>query len=232
MHIFYDADFEGSSGELEDEEFRHCVRVLRHQAGDTIEIINGRGLRSEVEITRIEKNHLSYESRKTIKTRSKPFSVHLMIAPTKNLDRMEWMIEKCGEMQLDKLSFIYSERSIRKKLNLSRLEKKTISALKQSGGSWKMELSLLDSWPKVLDELPGSPAYICYLTERADYIMECVEPNQNVTFLIGPEGDFSPEEVQTACTHGAIPLNLGQSTLRTETAGLFVTQAMNLINQY
>jgi len=231
MHVFYDPYFQGQDGSLSGEEFQHCVKVLRQQQGDQINLVNGQGLKALATIKSISKRALDYQIEVVEKSEPKNFSTHLLIAPTKNTDRIEWMVEKLAELQVDKITFFQSTNSVRKKLNTARLEKKVISALKQSKGSYKTHVEDVIPWSQVLSEINANTV-IAYVDKELPYITKAISPQQEIKILIGPEGDFTPLEVKEALDKGAKTISLGKSTLRTETAGLFVCQAVNLINEY
>ena len=216
MHLFYKPDLEENSL-LEGDEFHHCVTVLRHQEGDKVYLTNGKGLMAEVRIDSVTKWALQFSSIKETQNEPKPFRVHLFICPTKNFDRMEWMVEKAAEIQVDEITFMITQNSERLKANMGRLEKKVVSALKQSKGAWKTQLHELKPYEKVFPALEG-PSFIAYVEEKQQLLSQSIQTGTSVNLLIGPEGDFTPEEVQLAQSVGVVPVSLGQSVLRTETA--------------
>lgn len=230
MHLFYKPDLEENLL-LEGDEFHHCVKVLRHQEGDMVFVTNGKGLISEVSIDSITKSSLQFSTLKQLKQSPKSFGVHLFICPTKNFDRMEWMIEKAAEIQVDEITFITSRNSERPKANLSRLEKKAVSALKQSKSAWKMKINPIQTFTKAIEALTGD-SYLAYVEEKQQTLKERLTAGTQVNLFIGPEGDFSAEEVVLAMENGIQPVSLGKSVLRTETAGLLACHTVNLVNGY
>ena len=230
MHFFYKPDLE-SSTTLDGDEFHHCTRVLRHQEGDTIHLSNGMGAVAAVEINKILKRDLQFSilHQETFAPRS--FRVHLIICPTKNFDRMEWMVEKAAEIRVDEISFMTSINSERPKLNLARLEKKVVSALKQSKGAWKTKLNAIRPFEKIIEHLQGD-SFIAYVEEKSTSLGKVIMPSASINILIGPEGDFTPEEIIKGKSKGISPVSLGQSVLRTETAGLLACHTVNVVNDY
>ncbi len=229
MHHFFKSDLE-KNNTLADEEFQHCVQVLRHQMGDTIALSNGQGLLATARIKVITKRSLDFEILEYAKIAKKNFKIHLFISPTKQSERMEWLIEKAAEMQVDDITFLVTENSERRKLRLDRLQKKTISALKQSKGAYLTNLHELMSFQDSLNV--EATKFIAYLGSDLPHVSEVIPPATSVGLFIGPEGDFSPEEIEKALSHGAQGISLGQSVLRTETAGMLVCHAVNLLNKF
>lgn len=231
MHLFYKEDLTPVENTLEGEEFRHCALVLRHQVGDTINLTNGKGLMVTAVIKSLLKRHLTYDVLETKELDKKEFYLHLFICPTKNLDRTEWLVEKAGELRVDEITFIIGQNSERRKVNLERLERKAISALKQSKSPWKTAISGPIGFEECLKK-SVSHSFIAFLGEKADYITEVIPVKQHIQLFIGPEGDFDVYEIKMAQEKGIKTISLGQSILRTETAGLFACQAVNLINKF
>lgn len=230
MHLFYKPDLEANSL-LEGDEFHHCVKVLRHKEGDVIFITNGQGIMCKVSIDSITKWALQFSAIERLDQPPKPFKVHLFICPTKNFDRMEWMVEKAGEIQIDEITFITSQNSERPKANLGRLEKKAVSALKQSKSAWKMKLNPIKPFTQVIDDLAGD-SFLAYVEEKQQLLKDKVSIGKPINLFIGPEGDFTSEEVALAKSKKIQPVSLGRSVLRTETAGLLACHTVNLINGY
>ncbi len=230
MHLFYKPDLTENSA-LEGDEFHHCVKVLRHKEGDVVYITNGQGIMYKVTINSISKWALQFSTVERLDQLPKPFGIHLFICPTKNFDRMEWMVEKAGEIQVDEITFITSQNSERPKANLGRLEKKAVSALKQSKSAWKMKLNPIQPFSKVIPSLSGD-SYLAYVEEKQQSLYHEMKTKSQVNLFIGPEGDFTLEEVILAKENGIKTVSLGKSVLRTETAGLLACHTVNLKNGY
>ncbi|MDW3193807.1 MAG: RsmE family RNA methyltransferase [Cytophagales bacterium] len=230
MHLFYKPDLK-ENATLEGDEFHHCVKVLRHQAGDVVFMTDGQGAMAKVTIDGISKSALQFSAIERLDQPAKPFGVHLFICPTKNFDRMEWMVEKAAEIQVDEITFINSRNSERPKANLGRLEKKAVSALKQSKSAWKMQINTIQPFDQVIEKLTGE-SFLAYVEEKQQALKDSISPDKQVNLFIGPEGDFTPEEVALAKAKGIQPVSLGKSVLRTETAGLLACHTVNLMNGF
>lgn len=201
---------------LPEEESKHIVRVLRHENGDRFLLLNGKGLIVTAEIIDAHpKKCLVKVVSKEVKQRTgKEF--HLAIAPTKNLDRMEWMVEKIVEIGASKLTFLNCERSERVQLKLDRLQRVAISAMKQAQHDFLLEIEELQNFSDFVTANPnGGLAHCMEGTKKS--VRELDYPSR---ILVGPEGDFSESELKLALKHGYEAVHLGESRLRTETAGM------------
>lgn len=212
--------------ELPPEEARHAVSVLRLKAGDEIFLMDGKGSFYQSNVTLAATKHCMYDIVKTLpQQKTWKGHVHLAIAPTKMMDRMEWMIEKMTEVGFDEITFLNCRYSERKQLRIDRLEKIVIAAMKQSRKAWKPVVHPIMSFQDFVNQQREGGLYIahCY-TEiaRKDFLNEIQQANdqQDITILVGPEGDFSIDEVHQALEKGFSSVSLGQNRLRTETAGL------------
>lgn len=222
MHLFYCPDISGSLYSLTEEESKHCIRVLRLKVGDTIHITDGRGNMHECRITDDHPKRCSVEVMSTSFTPARsPYRLHIAIAPTKNMERLEWFLEKVTEIGIDEITPLFCAHSERNTLKLPRLEKVMISAMKQSLKSWLPRLNA----PSEFDDFIGQPRtgqkFIAWCeTDTGQQLKDLVVPGSDRLILIGPEGDFSATEVQTAIRNGFVPVSLGDNRLRTETAGV------------
>lgn len=230
MHLFYKPDLAENST-LEGDEFHHCVKVLRHKEGDVVFMTNGEGILHKVTIDRITRGVLQFSTTERLDQPPKPFRVHLFICPTKNFDRMEWMVEKAAEIQVDEITFITSQNSERPKANLGRLEKKAVSALKQSKSAWKLQLNPIQSFSQAINSLTGE-SFLAYVEEKQQMLNDVISMGKPTNLFIGPEGDFTADEVALAKKQGIKMVSLGKSVLRTETAGLLACHTVNLVNGY
>ena len=222
---FYVPDAAQAS-ELPPEEARHAVSVLRLKAGDEIFLMDGMGTFYQANVTLAATKHCMYDIVKVLpQQKTWKGHVHLAIAPTKMMDRMEWMIEKMTEVGFDEITFLNCRFSERKKLRIDRLEKIVIAAMKQSRKAWKPVVHPIMSFLDFVNQQREGGLYIahCYKEiARKDFLSEIQQANdqQDVTILVGPEGDFSVDEVNQALEKGFSSVSLGQNRLRTETAGL------------
>ena len=223
---------------LPQEEAGHAVRVLRLKEGDTIFLIDGEGGIHQAEVTLASNKKCEYSITESHINPAPQFPtrVHIAIAPTKMMERMEWMAEKATEIGIDELSFLESQYSERRTMRSDRIEKTVISAMKQSRNAWKPVINDLMPLKNFLDTPREGRKFICHChTEitRTDLYKEILshkgdDQQQNVTILIGPEGDFSKEEVMYAMEHGYESVSLGESRLRTETAALVALMTIRL----
>lgn len=233
MNTFFDENVKNEGGFLSEQEAKHCINVLRHKKGDKIRLLNGQGLSVVAEITETGKSLCRYKVLDHVQTPEKPFCIHLAIAPTKNTDRMEWMAEKLTEIGVDEITFILSENSERKRLRTDRIEKKVLSAMKQSKNPFKPQINDIMSFRDFIrHEHNLNEKFIAQVHPDHPYFADVAKRDSNILILIGPEGDFSGEEVSIAKKHGFKPVELGRHTLRTETAGLMACQTINFINGY
>lgn len=235
MYLFYCPNIE-SCQTLSEEESGHCVRVLRYSAGDEILITDGKGSTYTARITNPHPKHCDFEI--IGREKQEPhhaFHLHIAIAPTKNIERLEWCIEKCVEIGVDEITPLLCRFSERKQLRTDRLDKIILSAAKQS----------LTPYLPVLHELTPYDAFIrsqksdvrtqkfiahCYKEDKR-VLKDEIERGKDVLVLIGPEGDFSEQEVAEALAAGFIPVSLGNSRLRTETAGVVACHTAVLMNE-
>lgn len=234
MHLFYTPEFELNEGEyysLNKEESTHCIKVLRLREKDTICLTNGLGRFVFAEISAANPKNCSFVVTKVKDEYGKRnFRVHIAVAPTKNMNRMEWFLEKAVEMGVDKISFFIGDHSERTSIKRERLEKIMISALKQSLKAYMPELNENADY-KELIKSNETKKYIAYCKpEGRTSIKESYQKGENVLILIGPEGDFSEKEVELALNNGFQAITLGESRLRTETAALFALQSIHFVN--
>ena len=218
---------------LSTEESAHVVKVLRAKNRDEIHLMDGKGCTYLARI--IDANHrkCSLEILSKTAKEQKPYRVHIAITPTKNIDRLEWFVEKACELGVDEISLLLTQRSERKKVNLERLEKKAISAMKQSKNFWKCEINELISLKTFIsNQADTSNKFVAYVeTGAEDLLQRKVKANTDVLILIGPEGDFSPEEIELVKSSNFELVSLGKHVLRTETAGIAAVHTVNIINQ-
>ena len=235
MHRFYCPDI-ADTLTLGEEDSKHCVRVLRMGEGDTIEVVDGNGTLYTCRITMAHQKRCAIEV--LDKKKQTPHWGHqivLAIAPTKNLDRIEWLVEKCVEMGVDRIIPLRCHNSERTVLKTERLKKIMVAAMKQSLKATLPQLDEMTSIKDVIAEGFDGTRCIAYCDamlprEQRHTLASAYQPGGDVMVLIGPEGDFSPEEVQAATAAGFVPVTLGESRLRTETAGLMAVAAIHALD--
>ena len=225
-----------SQKELPQEEAVHALRVLRLREDDEIFLMDGCGTFYEAVVSMANSKHCFYE---VVKAEPQETTwqghIHLAIAPTKNIDRMEWLAEKATEVGFDELSFLDCQFSERRQLREDRIEKIVVSAMKQSRKPWLPVVNAMMPFEKFIQTPRQGRQFIahCYdEIERKDFFTELsASPADDVTILVGPEGDFSINEVQMAMDRGFVPVTLGKSRLRTETAGLSAVMMAQLTHR-
>lgn len=232
MHVFYTPDIE-SNLELPSEEAAHCVKVLRLTEGDEITLTDGKGFFYKAIISFISNKKCIVEIKeKEAQEKFWTGHLHLAMAPTKNMDRIEWFAEKATEIGLDELTFLNCRFSERKVIKNERIDKILVSAIKQSLKATKPVLNEMTDFKKFVKKDFKGQKFIahCYEGEKP-LLKDIIKPGEDALVMIGPEGDFSQEEVKLAMENGFVPISLGKSRLRTETASLVACHIMNLINQ-
>lgn len=233
MQLFYHEKTLDSSFELDQEESKHLIKVLRKERGDQVHFTDGKGCLIQGTIIDANPKKAKINVDQRLYQPQDDYHIHLAICPTKNLDRMEWMLEKITEIGVHEITFIESKHSERAFLKLDRLEKKMIAACKQSLKYHFPKLNGLRPLEEILKEsrLDTYQRFIAYIEEdNTRHLFEKCEPNQSYIVLIGPEGDFSKEEIEMAFKYHFLPCSLGKSRLRTETAGLAAVHAIQLKN--
>jgi 16S rRNA (uracil1498-N3)-methyltransferase len=217
---------------LNEDESLHCVKVLRHKVGDTIRVIDGNGT---IAIGKIEAAHakqcaVSLTEKETVK-QSRDYRLHIAIAPTKNIERTEWFVEKAVEIGIDEISFIKCKNSERTVIKDDRLKKVAEAAVKQSQQAFIPKLNSLIDFKEFIKTNTSDIKLIAHCEkESKQQIKQYIALNKSFTVLVGPEGDFTKDEIALAFTASYLPVALGESRLRTETAGLFACGAFASIN--
>ena len=220
--------------ELPSEEAMHALRVLRLKSGDEMFLMDGEGNYYRAQVTIAATHRCFYEiTEKLPQERQWQGRVHLAIAPTKMMDRIEWMVEKATEIGVDEVSFLNCQFSERRLVKTTRLDKIVVAAMKQSHKAYKPVLNEIVSFKSFINQPLEGRKYIahCYEEVPRSYLFEELQKTdgqEDATVMIGPEGDFSIEEVKMAVEAGWISVHLGESRLRTETAGLSAIMMMQL----
>ena len=233
MHIFYTPDISGNTYTLDETESKHCVRVLRLEKGDEITLVDGRGGFFTAEIADPNpKRCLVTVTQSEVNFGLRNFQVQVAIAPTKNIERIEWFLEKATEIGINRVIPILCRHSERKEIKHDRLEKVMISAMKQSLKAYLPQLDNLTKFSDFVRQPFEGQKFIAHCEEQhRELLKNAVIPGENYLILIGPEGDFSLEEIEIAINAGFVPVSLGDSRLRTETAGMVACHTFNLLNE-
>lgn len=232
MHFFYTPDISSNSYRLSEEESKHCVKVLRLTSGDRVILFDGKGNRYSAVVDRVHPKKCSVIVTDVEKDPEPRYKLTVAIAPTKSNDRFEWFLEKATEIGISTIVPIICQNSERKVIKPVRLQKILISAMKQSKNSYLPDLQPITSFNDFVKNYDREHKYIahCYEAPKA-MLNECYSAGNDLCICIGPEGDFSPEEVELAHENGFINLNLGDSRLRTETAGIVACTTAAFLNK-
>ncbi len=223
-----------SATELPADEASHAVRVLRMKPGDEMVLMDGVGTFFKAEVAVASPHHCVYRVVEEMPQLPQWHGrYHIAMAPTKLMDRTEWMLEKVTEIGVDEVSLLNCDNSERRVAKPARLEKILVSAMKQSRKAWKPVLNDMAAFRKFVSEPRGGMKFIahCYEEIPHTYLYDELcgrDVSEAVTVLIGPEGDFTPDEVRMAVDAGYVPVHLGQSRLRTETAAMVAVMMMHL----
>jgi len=237
IRFFYDPQI---SGELPEDEAKHATRVLRLSVGDELLLMDGNGCFFRAKITVATGHRCLYKVLETMpQERAWEGHIHLAMAPTKLNDRTEWFAEKATEIGMDELSFLDCRFSERRVIKCERIDKILISAVKQSHKAWKPVLNEMTSFERFVKAEREGDKFICHCYNEEDieegaekpFLMDVLQRGVETTVLIGPEGDFSVDEVKLALQNGYRSVSLGTSRLRTETAALVAVHMMQLKNQ-
>lgn len=235
MQLFYNPEISETDSQIvfPRDESKHIAKVLRKKEGDILKVTNGRGILFTVEILQADIKSCVAKVLEIEKEAESGYYLHMAVAPTKMNDRYEWFLEKATEIGVDEITPIICDHSERKVVKLNRFERVLQSAMKQS---------LHLSFPK-LNEPVSFSEFVAAETDSEKFIAHCEEdkerrslknqlkPGQNITILIGPEGDFSQEEIELALKNNWQPVSLGKSRLRTETAAIVACHTVALTNE-
>ncbi|WP_448137688.1 16S rRNA (uracil(1498)-N(3))-methyltransferase [Sphingobacterium siyangense] len=237
MQLFFTPDLNPSLENfiLSEEESKHAIRVLRMDTGDRLHLVDGRGGLYEAQI-------IDPHPKRTVLTilnveeefQRPKYHLHIAVGPTKNIDRIEWFLEKATEVGIQEITPVICEHSERKEVKLDRLNKVVVAAMKQSLKAYLPKLNPAVSFKQFLREIPteGVQKAIAHCVDaEKKYLNQVLEPAQHYIILIGPEGDFSEEEIDLALQMGFHPISLGEARLRTETAALATCMEVSLLNR-
>ncbi|MES3016332.1 MAG: 16S rRNA (uracil(1498)-N(3))-methyltransferase [Bacteroidota bacterium] len=233
MHIFYTPDLKSDIYTLNEEESKHCIKVLRLQKGSTVQLVDGKGGFYDAVI---EDPHPKRTSLKITAAQhahgQRNHYLHIAVAPTKSIERFEWFLEKATEIGIDEVTPLICERSERKDLKTDRLNKVITSAVKQSIKAYHPKLNEPVRFRNFIATVSSPHKYIAHCIEGEKFpLKDKISLNSDYLVMIGPEGDFSPSEVDAALKANFSPIDLGTSRLRTETAALEACFELNFLNR-
>ena len=235
MQLFYSPDIQETDSQytFNKEESKHIVKVLRKKEGDPLYITNGKGFLFTCTIDIADLKNCLVSINKAAKQNKRGYQIHIAIAPTKMNDRMEWFLEKAVEIGIDEITPIICDNSERKVIKPERFEKIILSATKQSLQYYLPQLNKLKSFKEFVSLQNNSQKFIahCEKQDKRELFTE-IKPDNNYTVLIGPEGDFSTKEIELALKNNFTPVSLGNTRLRTETAGIVACHTVALKNNY
>ena len=234
MQLFYAADFTAPEYMLSEEESRHAVKVLRLMEGDTLHITDGKGNLYRCEVASAHQKHCLVRVVKHFEEFEKlPYRLTMAVAPTKNIDRYEWFLEKATEIGVAEFVPLVSEHSERKVVKLEREEKVITSAVKQSLKAYHPVLAELTPFEKLVKSEFAGRKFVAHCGEALNgkkYLASTLKKGEDVLILIGPEGDFSPAEVALAVENGFEEITLGTQRFRTETAAVVAVDMVSIVN--
>ena len=231
MNLFYQPRIIEGEHYLDADESRHCTKVLRKKEGDHITVTDGKGVFYEVKLQKVDSKQCSFTIINSTPELKRNFSIHIAVAPTKNIDRIEWFVEKSTELGIDEISFIQCEHSERVHIKPERIERVAISAMKQSLKASLPKIYPLKKFKDFINDQSSGDKFIAYVdATNPHHLKDLAKPVSSYSVLIGPEGDFSPGELKLAIDHGFLKVSLGSSRLRTETAALVACHTLNLLN--
>jgi 16S rRNA (uracil1498-N3)-methyltransferase len=229
MQLFFHPNLENNTVELPEDESKHCIRVLRKKAGDEIMLIDGKGNKAICKITDDNPKKCKLEVVEKVHFHAREIGLHIAIAPTKNFDRMDWMLEKCTEIGVSEFTFLETENSERNKINMERCEKILIQSIKQSKQYWLPKLNNIISFKQFISNQNTTElnCLMAWCNENSLTINETTDLKKHTLLLIGPEGDFTEVEAKLAIDNNFKTISLGKNILRTETAAVYATAIIN-----
>jgi len=237
MELFFSDNIDKDTITLDVQESRHCTKVLRKGIGDAVNVVDGIGNFYKGEIFLISNNSCQIKINEILNDYGrKKYYIHIAISPIKNHDRLEWFIEKSVEIGIDEISFIQCQRTLRKNIKLERINRIAITAMKQTLKAKLPKINQIESYNSFLGRCNEKIKFICHLenSERKDLFSfkESIINSSHSCILIGPEGDFTSQEISLSKKHNFIPISLGLSRLRTETAGIVSCNLINAIYEF
>lgn len=227
--LFYEPGIKEGVRHLDPDESRHCIKVLRHKRNDPIRITDGRGSFYDAVITEANASRCAFDIRTEDRPPDPPFSTHIAIAPTKHNERIDWFVEKAVEIGVTTITFIGCEHSERTVVKLERLTRLAVSAMKQSLRAYLPQIRGVVPISEFVENAHEEQRFIAK-AGATQHLLHAAVSKGSYCVLVGPEGDFSEQEVRMAEASGFLPVNLGPARLRTETAGLTAVHSLTLVN--
>jgi 16S rRNA (uracil1498-N3)-methyltransferase len=229
MQLFFHSNLDNNILDLPEDESKHCVRVIRKKVGDEIILIDGKGNKAFCKIIDDNQKKCKLEIFEKVHFAAKAINLHIAISPTKNFDRMDWMLEKCTEIGVSEITFIETENSERNKINMERCEKILIQSIKQSKQYWLPKLNNLISFKQFIlnQKTTDLNCLIAWCIEHTSTFKESIDLKKSTLILIGPEGDFTELEAKMAIENNFKTISLGENILRTETAAVYAAAVIN-----
>ena len=234
MQLFYNPNINETTKTFafDKEESKHIIKVLRKKDTDILYVTNGLGFLFKTEITLASDSKCTVQIISFEKKPSQKFRLHLAVAPTKMNDRYEWFLEKATEIGIHEITPIICDRSERKSINNERFDKILLAAMKQSNELYLPKLNPAVTFKEFINQNNEDVKLIAHCEETEKKTLKSViKPNQNLTIMIGPEGDFSEKEIEVALNHNYVPVTLGATRLRTETAAIVACHSVVFINE-
>lgn len=233
MNLFFEPGISQGVRFLDEAESFHAVKVLRRKRGDHIRITDGRGFFYDAVITDADIRRCTFDIEEQHEQQPPAYSIHIAISPTKNADRIEWFVEKAVEIGVAEITLVDCDHTERRHQKTDRLEKVTLSAMKQSLKVWLPVVHPLQPLREFIPTVAADQKYIAYVdNDNPELLKNVITPGSTYVVLIGPEGDFSKEELTLAEQNGFKKVSLGPARLRTETAGIVACHILNLANTH
>jgi 16S rRNA (uracil1498-N3)-methyltransferase len=231
VNLFYQPTFSREKPELDAAESMHVVKVLRHQPGDTLTVTNGQGFLFHCTIQSIKGKTCGLTIQQIDQQPKPTHHIHIAIAPTKSTDRTEWFVEKATELGIQTITFLNTKHGERPRINHDRMVKTAVAAIKQSGQAWLPVINPLTNLENMLRH-SAQQKFIAHVgaASHSNHLLQAATKQGQYLVLIGPEGDFSVDELDAAKLAGFTAVSLGNTTLRTETAALAACHTLNLLN--
>lgn len=235
-NVFYQPD--AAKSFLEGEEAQHCLKVMRMRSGDITLVTDGRGRKNTVRLTETSRKECRYEPMTSEFVEPAKYRIEMTVCPTRKAERNEWMVEKMTELGIQQINFVVSEHThretVNRVVNMERMNRIALSAMKQSQQYYLPEIKLFPSLENFFEQNTAEARYIAYVAEgqEKEHLAQKVVGNRSVAVLIGPEGDFSPAEIQRAFECGFQPVSLGETRLRTETAAVIACHSVHLAKNF
>lgn len=232
MHLFYQPD--AKQHYIDDEEARHCTKVLRLNTGSTLQVTDGKGMVTIGTINKVIGGRVEFTVNEQYLVPAPGLQITMAVCPTRKAERNEWMVEKMTEVGVSKIQFVVSEHThketVRRVVNTERLNKIALSAMKQSQQFYLPVINICQTFSEYLAQVSESERYIAYVSDQhvSPHLIEMVSAKGTLAVLIGPEGDFSAQEIESAKRSGFVPVTLGPTRLRTETAAVAACHSAHL----